>query len=73
MIRCHLAALMGRDNLRISDVARRTGLNRSTIGALYRGTIVRIELSAIDRLCSLFRCQVGDLFEFLPDSREGTG
>ena len=34
MIRCHLSSLMGRDKLNISDVARATGLNRSTITAL---------------------------------------
>jgi len=70
MIRCHLSTLMGRDKLRIAEVARRTGLNRSTIAALYRGTATRIELPAIEQLCRLFRCQVGDLFEFVDDGRK---
>ena len=33
MIRCHLSTLMGRDKLRVSDVSRLTGLNRSTVTA----------------------------------------
>ena len=70
MIRCNLSSLMGRDKLCISDVARRTGLNRSTITALYKETATRIELPAIDQLCGLFGCQVGDLFEHLPDAAE---
>lgn len=68
MIRCNLSILMGRDKLCIADVARQTGLNRSTITALYKETATRIDLPAIDRLCRLFRCQVGDLFEHLPDA-----
>ena len=40
MIRCHLSTLMGRDKLRIADVSRRTGLNRSTITALYKETTI---------------------------------
>ena len=36
MIRCHLSTLMGRDKLRISDVSRLTGLNRSTVTSLYK-------------------------------------
>jgi putative transcriptional regulator len=68
MIRCNISRLMGRDKLRISDVVRQTGLNRSTITALYRETATRVELPAINRLCRLFGCQVGDLFEFLPDA-----
>ena len=63
MIRCHLSTLMGRDKLRISDVSRITGINRSTISALYRETAVRIELPAIEQLCELLHCEVGDLFE----------
>ena len=70
MILCHLSTLMSRDQLRIADVSRRTGLNRSTITALYKGTTTRIDLPAIERLCRLFRCQVGDLFEFIEDSGE---
>jgi putative transcriptional regulator len=63
MIRCNLSILMGRDKLRIADVARETGLNRSTITALYRETATRVDLTAIEQLCRLFRCQVGELFE----------
>lgn len=67
MIRCNLSTLMGRDKLCIADVARQTGLNRSTITALYKETATRIDLTAVDRLCLLFGCQVSDLFEHLPD------
>jgi putative transcriptional regulator len=61
---------MGRDKLRIAEVSRRTGLNRSTITALYRETATRVDLPAIEQLCRLFNCQVGDLFEFVDDDRE---
>lgn len=70
MIRCNLSILMGRDKLCIADVARQTGLNRSTITALYRETATRIDLPAIDQLCRLFGCQVGDLFQHQSDSAE---
>ncbi len=70
MIRCHLSTLMGRDKLRIADVSRRTGLNRSTITSLYRETTTRVDLPAIEQLCHLFNCQVGDLLECVGDDRE---
>lgn len=70
MIRCNLSTLMGRDKLRIVDVSRQTGLNRSTVSALYNETATRVELPAIDRLCRLFGCQVSDLLEFVPDGTE---
>lgn len=67
MIRCHLHGLMRRDRLLISDVARLTGLNRSTVSAMCRNSATRIELPAVDRLCALFRCTVGELFEYVAD------
>ncbi len=70
MIRCNLSILMGRDKLRITDVARQTSLNRSTITALYKETATRIDLPAIDQLCRLFHCQVGELFVHLPEATE---
>lgn len=72
MIRCHLSTLMGKEKLRVTDVAQRTGLNRSTITALYKETATRVELPAIEQLCRLFNCQVGDLFELVDDDREAS-
>lgn len=65
MIRCHLSTLMGRNKLKIADVARETGLHRNTITLLYNETATRVDLDAVDKLCSLFDCAVGDLFEYM--------
>lgn len=65
MIKCHLSRLMGERKLKISDVARETGLHRNTVTLLYQETATRIDLDAIDALCSYFGVQVGELFEFL--------
>ncbi len=63
MIKCHLARLMGEQKMRIADVARETGLSRNTITLLYRETAQKVDLEAIEKLCQLFDCQVGDLLE----------
>ena len=67
MVRCHLARLMGERKMKIVDVARETGLNRNTVTLLYKETAQRIDLDAIDKLCRLFECEVGDLLEFQED------
>lgn len=73
MIKCHLSRLMGERKLKIADVARETGLHRNTITLLYDETASRVDLDAIDRLCSYFGVTVGELFEQLapmPDLSE---
>ncbi|PPI82419.1 XRE family transcriptional regulator [Marinobacter maroccanus] len=67
MVRCHLARLMGERKMKIVDVARETGLNRNTVTLLYKETAQRIDLDAIEKLCRLFECEVGDLLELQED------
>lgn len=67
MVRCHLSRLMGERKMKIIDVARETGLNRNTVTLLYKEDAKRIDLDAIDKLCNLFQCEVGDLLEHVPE------
>ena len=71
MIRCHLSRLMGERKMKIADVARETGLNRNTVTLLYNETATRLEMDTIEKLCSLFECQVGDFLEIVPSACEG--
>ncbi len=64
MIKCHLSRLMGERKLKISDVARDTGLHRNTITLLYQETATRVDLETIDALCRYFDVGVADLFEW---------
>jgi len=68
MIKCHLSRLMGERKLKISEVARETGINRGTITRLYHETAVRIELEAMDTLCRYLECEVSELFEYRDQS-----
>ncbi len=70
MIKCHLSKLMGEKKLKIVDVARETGVNRGTITRLYHETASRVELETIDALCRFLGCDVGELFEFVEDSKK---
>jgi putative transcriptional regulator len=64
VIKCHLSKLMGERKLKISDVARDTGLHRNTITLLYQETATRVDIEAIDLLCRYFEVPVGELFEW---------
>lgn len=70
MIRCNLSRYMGEQKMNISDLARRTGLNRNTISLLYHEKASRIDLDAIEKLCQVFQCEVGDLLELINEDGE---
>ena len=67
MIKCHLSEIMGKKKMKISDLARKTGLHRNTITLLYKEEAARVELDAMERLCIFLSCSVGELFECIPD------
>lgn len=67
MIKCHLSEIMGKKKMKISDLARETGLHRNTITLLYKEEAARVELDAMEKLCIYLDCSVGELFEYVPD------
>ena len=73
MIKCHLSTLMGKHKMKIIDVARETGLHRNTVAALYDERAIRVDLNAIEKLCELFECGVGELFEYIPQDKDKEG
>jgi putative transcriptional regulator len=58
---------MGEHKKKVIDVAREADLHRNTITLLYKETATRVDIETMDKLCKLFGCQVGDLFEFVED------
>lgn len=69
MIKCHFSRILGERKLKISDVARDTGINRGTLTRLYQETTERIEVDAMNKLCAYFDCEVGDLFQHIKDKK----
>jgi len=63
MIKCHLSRMMGERKLKVSDVARATGIHRNMITLLYFERAKRIDLDVVEKLCRFLGCGVGDLLE----------
>ena len=61
MVKCHLSRILGEKKLKISDVARDTGLNRGTITRLYHETAVRIDFEVLEVLCTYLHCELSEL------------
>lgn len=54
---------MGAKRLKISDVVRDTGINRSTVNRLFHETTSRIDFETLEILCKYLECDVSDLLE----------
>lgn len=74
MIQCRLRELIAsesrRERRRITydDVREHTGVNKNTLTRLANDRAGMVGISVIDRLCSYFECQPGDLFVYTAES-----
>ena len=64
MIISNLAVLLAEKKLKVADLVRSTGLNKSTLHKLYNDESVRIDFETIDKICIALDVGVGDLLIF---------
>ena len=64
MIISNLAVLLAERKLKVADLVRSTGLNKSTLHKLYNDESVRIDFETIDKICIALDVEVGDLLVF---------
>ena len=64
MIISNLAVLLAERKLKVADLVRSTGINKSTLHKLYNDESVRIDFETIDKICIALEVEVGDLLIF---------
>ena len=64
MIISNLAVLLAERKLKVADLVRSTGINKSTLYKLYNDESVRIDFETIDKICIALDVEVGDLLVF---------
>ncbi|HHY93827.1 MAG TPA: helix-turn-helix transcriptional regulator [Firmicutes bacterium] len=69
-IRSKLSTVLGERRLKMTDVARATGLARNTVLGLYHDRVQKVDYRVLDKLCEYLGCQVGDLLVYVPTCGE---
>lgn len=68
MIKIKLCELMGKEKMTRKYLAELTGIRPNTIGDLYKEDVKKIDLNALDKICSVFDCAISDVLEYIPDN-----
>lgn len=66
-IRCRLSAILGERRIKMSELARQTGLAKGTILGLYHERVRKVDYSVLEKICKALDCQPGDLLVYVPD------
>jgi putative transcriptional regulator len=56
--------------LMLKDIAEASGVHAVTLSKLANNKRYDVRVSTIDKLCAYFKCDVGDLLEYVPDKKK---
>lgn len=68
-IKIKVSDMLGSHKMSQKNLSDKTGIRPATISALYHETVKRIEIEHMEKLCTAFNCQPGDLFEYVNEPK----
>ena len=70
MIRCKLSVLLGERRMKMSELARASGLSYPAVNAIYHEQTKVIAYDTLNKLCKALDCNVQDILEYIPDEAQ---
>lgn len=70
IIKLHLRELMEKQNLTLNKLSFRAEMQRTQLKHYYDGSIQRLDMAVLSRLCYALKCDLNDLLEYVPPKNE---
>ena len=67
MIKFRLKVQLAMNDMNQKELAEKTGIRPSTISAICTGAIKEMPVGVLDKICTVLKCQPGDLMEHIPE------
>ncbi len=69
MLQSHLKILLAEHNMTQSKLSELTGIRPGTVTNIVNNSIRQIPVDAVCKICELFHCDIGDIFQYVPDKK----
>ena len=69
MIKNKLSEIMGKNRIRIAELARISGISQNTLIKIYYEKTKGIDFTTLDKLCCALKCNISELFEYVVDEK----
>ena len=69
-IKIHLAELLEKSGMSKNKLSHRAELQRTQLNHYCNGTVTRLDVDVLARICTVMQCGIGDLLEFVPPEGE---
>ncbi|QSB09306.1 helix-turn-helix domain-containing protein [Lysinibacillus fusiformis] len=70
MIKVHLSRLLGEKRMKISELAKETGLHRNGLTRLYNEETDGIKFDTLEKVCKALNCDISDLIEIVDNKKD---
>jgi len=67
MVRSNLSEILGRKRIKMSELAKKAGINKNTVLNLYHDRSSRIEFEVLNKICNILECSPSDILHHTPD------
>lgn len=69
-IKIHLDELLRNSGMSKNKLSHRAELQRTQLNHYCNGTVTRLDVDVLARICTVMKCSIGELLEFVPPERE---
>ncbi|CDE96849.1 putative transcriptional regulator [Clostridium sp. CAG:567] len=70
MIKIKLSDLLGKHKMTQKSLADATHIRPATISKMYYEETKRIDVQQLNNICKVFNCEISDLLEYIPDTKD---
>lgn len=70
MIRIKLSDLLGKHKMSQKALSNLTNIRPATISKMYYEESKRLDVEQLNSICNVFKCEISDLLEFIPDENK---
>lgn len=70
MIRIKLSDLLGKHKMSQKALSNLTNIRPATISKMYYEESKRLDIEQLNSICNVFKCEIFDLLEFIPDENK---
>lgn len=63
-----IRVVLAKKRMTQTELARKTGIRQPTISAICLGTISRLPVDVLDKICATLECQPQDLMAYVPET-----
>lgn len=70
MIVCKLDEILKEKNIKPSVLLQNTSINKDVLSRMRHNNVSGCNMDLLDQMCTFLNCQLGDIFEYIPDKEK---